>query len=104
MFIMKFLEEWDPLVNLNTKFDQGDIANLRIKYVNDMIFDANNTAEQGLLILQSHGAQKSKLDQVFEYLPFCQFVFHTKLCPQNVKINMILYFFRSMRSTSRTFK
>ncbi|KAK3153523.1 hypothetical protein QOZ80_2BG0175950 [Eleusine coracana subsp. coracana] len=53
ILIMKFLEEWEPTVDLKSKFEASDVPNLRIKYANEMIFNHSNVANDGLSILKS---------------------------------------------------
>ncbi|GJN20677.1 hypothetical protein PR202_gb08080 [Eleusine coracana subsp. coracana] len=53
IFIMKFLEEWEPTVDLKSKFEPSDAPNIQIKYANEMIFHQNNVANEGLSILKS---------------------------------------------------
>ena len=44
---MKNLELWELNVYLMDKFSEADIGHLRIKYVNNMIFNEYNCSEDG---------------------------------------------------------
>lgn len=44
---MKYLELWEPLVNVNEKFDEPNIPNIHVKYVNEMIFGEYNIQPDG---------------------------------------------------------
>jgi len=47
IFAMKNLELWDLNVYLMDKFSKADIGHLRIKYINDMIFNEYNCSVDG---------------------------------------------------------
>jgi hypothetical protein len=44
---MKNLELWDINVSLEDKFSEADTGHIRIKYVNDMIFNEYNYSTDG---------------------------------------------------------
>lgn len=47
IFGMKNLELWDRNAAMKDKFNEDDIGHLRIKYVNEMIFNEHNTSDEG---------------------------------------------------------
>jgi len=48
---MMFLEHWDsPRSIMTTLFDENDIANIRIKIANDLLFSHRNTGRKDLVI------------------------------------------------------
>ena len=64
IYIMKYLEEWEPTVDLYSKFNASDIPNLRIKYANEMIFHEKNAAKQGVELLKSYDSQVRNYNSV----------------------------------------
>jgi len=54
VYVMKFLELCDPLVNVKDKFTNADVKNIIIKYVNDMIFQPFNDAQDGIQLLKTY--------------------------------------------------
>uniref|UniRef100_A0A0Q3VRA7 Ubiquitin-like protease family profile domain-containing protein n=1 Tax=Setaria italica TaxID=4555 RepID=A0A0Q3VRA7_SETIT len=56
VFAMKFLELWDPRMNLMQKFSSGNIADIRVIYINDMIFSPHNSNKKGMDTISNHQA------------------------------------------------
>ena len=54
---MKNLELWDLNVNLVDKFCEDDVDHLRIKYVNDMIFNEFNCSDVGRSKVMEYDAE-----------------------------------------------
>ena len=42
IFVMKFLELWDPYVNMMAQFQSSNINDIRVKYVSNMVFNKHN--------------------------------------------------------------
>jgi len=57
IFAMKNLELWELNVYLMDKFSEADIGHLRIKYVNDMIFNEYNSSEDGRSKVMKYDAE-----------------------------------------------
>ena len=57
MFAMKNLELWELNVYLMDKFSETDIGHLRIKYVNDMIFNEYNSSDDGRSKVMKYDAE-----------------------------------------------
>jgi len=57
IFAMKNLELWDLNVNLVDKFCEDDVHHLRIKYVNDMIFNEFNYSDVGRSKVMEYDAE-----------------------------------------------
>jgi hypothetical protein len=54
---MKNLKLWDRTVCLMDKFSEADIGHLRIKYVNDMIFNEHNCFVDGRSKVMEYDAE-----------------------------------------------
>ena len=48
IFVMKNLELWDPSVSMMEKYCEADIPHVRIKYVDEMIFNDFSCSDDGL--------------------------------------------------------
>ena len=57
IFAMKNLELWEVNVYLMDKFSEADIRHLRIKYVNDMIFNEYNSSDDGRFKVTKYDAE-----------------------------------------------
>lgn len=57
IFAMKNLELWDLNVYLMDKFCEADVGHLRIKYVNDMIFNEFNCSDVGRSKVMEYDAE-----------------------------------------------
>ncbi|CAD6239331.1 unnamed protein product [Miscanthus lutarioriparius] len=57
IFAMKNLELWELNVYLMDKFLEADIGHLRIKYVNDMIFNEYNSSDDGRSKVMKYDAE-----------------------------------------------
>ena len=57
IFAMKNLELYDLNVYLMDKFSKADIGHLRIKYVNDMIFNEHNCSVDGRSKVMEYDAE-----------------------------------------------
>ena len=57
IFAMKNLELWEVNVYLMDKFSEADIGHLRIKYVNDMIFNEYNCFVDGQSKVMEYDAE-----------------------------------------------
>lgn len=42
IFVMKYLELWDPYMNMMVQFQSSSINDIRVKYVSEMIFNKHN--------------------------------------------------------------
>lgn len=42
IFVMKYLELWDPYMNMMVQFQPSSINDIRVKYVSEMIFNKHN--------------------------------------------------------------
>ncbi|CAL4993461.1 unnamed protein product [Urochloa decumbens] len=42
IFVMKYMELWDPYVNMMVQFQSSNINDIRVKYVSDMVFSEYN--------------------------------------------------------------
>ena len=88
IFAMKNLELWDPSVSMMEKYCEADIPHVRIKYVNEMIFNDFNSSDDGLSKVKEYDAEVILVQMpLFVFVPSC--------------IVLITFSLRSMRSTSR---
>jgi hypothetical protein len=59
VFFMKFLETWDPRVNLVQKFSASHMADFRVLYINEMVFSPHNNNKKVVEVVRNHKAMVS---------------------------------------------
>ncbi|CAL4993624.1 unnamed protein product [Urochloa decumbens] len=51
IFVMKYMELWDPYVNMMVQFQSSNINDIRVKYVSDMIFSEHNKEASAKILI-----------------------------------------------------
>jgi hypothetical protein len=59
VFVMKFLETWDPRVNLVQKFSTSHMEDFRVMYINEMVFSPHNNNKKDVEVIRNHKAMVS---------------------------------------------
>ncbi|KAL6657095.1 hypothetical protein ACP70R_004875 [Stipagrostis hirtigluma subsp. patula] len=54
ILVMKYVELWDPYVNMLTKFAANHVGNMRLLYVSEMVFNKFNLSELGKIMIRDH--------------------------------------------------
>ncbi|KAL6623218.1 hypothetical protein ACP70R_033097 [Stipagrostis hirtigluma subsp. patula] len=54
ILVMKYIELWDPYVNLLTKFTAHHVSNMRLLFVSEMVFSRFNLFELGKIMIGDH--------------------------------------------------
>nr|CAB3465934.1 unnamed protein product [Digitaria exilis] len=54
IYVMKYLELWDPLVDMERFFEPIDIVSIRVKYVKHLVFTSHNLMEDANALLADH--------------------------------------------------
>nr|CAB3446533.1 unnamed protein product [Digitaria exilis] len=54
IFVMKFLELWDPYADMNSRFQAANVNDARIKYVREMVFTPHNRLNSAKDLLDNH--------------------------------------------------
>lgn len=54
IYVMKYLELWDPLVDMERFFEPIDIVSIRVKYVKHLVFTSHNLMEDAKALLADH--------------------------------------------------
>jgi hypothetical protein len=78
VFTMKFLESWDPRVNLVQKFSSSHIGDIRIMYISDMVFSPHKNNKKAKGIVRNHQGVVS-LFSLTLLLMLDLFIFHSFL-------------------------
>jgi hypothetical protein len=69
---MKYLELWHSSVNLMEKFSSINIGEIRIQYINNMIFSAHNINIKAKETVSNHNAMVSSFKlYIFHYALVC---------------------------------
>jgi hypothetical protein len=72
VFVMKYLELWHSSVNLMEKFSSINIGEIRIQYINSMIFSAHNINIKAKETVSNHNAMVSSFKlYIFHYALVC---------------------------------
>jgi hypothetical protein len=72
VFVMKYLELWHSSVNLMEKFSSINIGEIRIQYINNMIFSAHNINIKAKETVSNHNAMVSSFKlYIFHYALVC---------------------------------
>ena len=56
IFVMKYMEIWDPCVNMMVQFSSSNINDIRIQYVGSMVFSQHNSCHHGKATINNHKA------------------------------------------------
>jgi len=56
IFVMKYLETWDPCVNMKLQFSSSYISDIRIQYISSMVFIQHNSSHYAKTTLSNHKA------------------------------------------------
>ncbi|RLN40545.1 ribosomal large subunit pseudouridine synthase B [Panicum miliaceum] len=56
IFVMKYLELWDPYVNMMVQFQSSNINDIRVKYVSEMIFSKHNEMKSAKELISNFDA------------------------------------------------
>ncbi|CAN6242011.1 unnamed protein product, partial [Urochloa humidicola] len=54
IFVMKYLELWDPRINLMQKFSSANISDIRVQYINEMVFSEHNSNNTEKNLVRNH--------------------------------------------------
>ncbi|CAL4948916.1 unnamed protein product [Urochloa decumbens] len=52
IFVMKYMELWDPYVNMMVQFQSSNINDIRVKYVSDMVFSEHNKEASAKILIR----------------------------------------------------
>ncbi|KAG2650282.1 uncharacterized protein LOC120654003 isoform X1 [Panicum virgatum] len=56
VFVMKFLELWDPRIDMLQKFSSSNIPDIRVQYMNSMVFSHHNCNSHAKDMVSNHKA------------------------------------------------
>ena len=73
IFVMKYMEIWDPCVNMMVQFSSSNINDIRIQYVGSMVFSQHNSCHHGKATINNHKAMVTITRFIF--LSFILFFF-----------------------------
>ena len=59
IFVMKYLELWDPYMNMMVQFQPSSINDIRVKYVSEMIFSKHNEMNSAKELISNFEAMVS---------------------------------------------
>nr|CAB3491842.1 unnamed protein product [Digitaria exilis] len=63
IFVMKFLELWDPYADMNSRFQAANVNEARIKYVREMVFTPHNRLNSAKDLLDNHIAMVTSTEE-----------------------------------------
>jgi len=75
IFVMKYLELWDPCINMIQKFTSSHIPDIRVQYMNSMVFSHHNCNNDAKEMVSNHKAMVSSFNFYVIFYHNSQFYF-----------------------------